>query len=226
MARQNAAHSTGCCRSSTKLTMPSLCSASATKPERSVVEGATKRFGSSAPAMAISMPARGLSFCKRSLSASRSVAPARSLFEITRRSASPEVSMTTRAKFGTAPRSRSITSARSANCKSERVTQQTQPLPSNMSSRLAEPAIRPGTFSLARWLAPSEDNSGSKIHLQDIEPADVTIDCVDDGALIDEHVIDLDRAGRRAGRRGRHESADLLRLIGVGDIVGTQAAIE
>ncbi len=45
----------------TKLAMPSLCSASATKPERSAATGAIMRSGSSAPAMAMSIAARGLS---------------------------------------------------------------------------------------------------------------------------------------------------------------------
>ena len=29
----------------------------------------------------------------------------------------------------------------------------------------------------------------SKIHFQNVEPADVAIDSIDDGALVDEHVI-------------------------------------
>src|SRR4051812_28662808 len=40
----------------------------------------------------------------------------------------------------------------------------------------------------------------SEIHLQDVEPAGVAVDAVDDLALVDEHVVDLDRAGGREGR--------------------------
>ena len=53
-------------------------------------------------------------------------------------SASPEVSITMRRKSGIAPRSRSATSRRSAICRSERVLQHRQPLPSStVSSALA-----------------------------------------------------------------------------------------
>src|SRR6266508_3086030 len=66
----------------------------------------------------------------------------------------------------------------------------------------------------------------SKIHLQDVEAADVAVDGVDDLALVDEHVVELDGAGRRHRRRRRHENADLLRLVGIGDVVGAQPPVE
>ena len=49
-------------------------------------------------------------------------------------SASPLVSITIRANRGTAPRSRSATRRRSASCRSERVLQHRQPLPSSVIS--------------------------------------------------------------------------------------------
>src|SRR4029453_14732966 len=66
----------------------------------------------------------------------------------------------------------------------------------------------------------------SKIHLQDVEAADVAIDGVDDLALVDEDVVELNGAGGRHWRRRRHEHADLLRLVGIGNIVGAQSAVE
>src|SRR6516164_2335615 len=70
------------------------------------------------------------------------------------------------------------------------------------------------------------EDLGSKIHLQNVEPADVTIDGVDDAALVDEHIVHLDRSGRRAGWRRRHENADLLRLVRIGNVVSAQAAVK
>ena len=52
------------------------------------------------------------------------------------RSARPLVSISTRPKCGILPRSRSATSLRSAFCRSERVLQQRQPLPSSVTSSL------------------------------------------------------------------------------------------
>ncbi len=53
-------------------------------------------------------------------------------------SASPLVSISTRSKCGILPRSRSATSLRSAICKSERVLQQMQPLPSSVISSVLD----------------------------------------------------------------------------------------
>src|SRR6195256_907295 len=52
------------------------------------------------------------------------------------------------------------------------------------------------------------------------------VDRVDDAALVDEHVVELDRAARRKGWRLWHEGRDFLRLIRVGNVVGAQAAVE
>src|ERR1051325_9794676 len=65
-----------------------------------------------------------------------------------------------------------------------------------------------------------------EIHLQAVQPADVAVDRVDDLALVDEHVVELDGAGWRAGRCRRHEGADLLRLVRVGDVEGAQTTVE
>ncbi len=60
----------------------------------------------------------------------------------------------------------------------------------------------------------------SKIHLQNVEPAAEAVYRVDDLALVDEAVVELDRADRRHRRRRRHEGGDLLGLIRIGDVVG------
>src|SRR5262249_24021088 len=44
----------------------------------------------------------------------------------------------------------------------------------------------------------------SELHFERIEPADMAIDGVDDLPLIDEHVVDLDRAARRPRWRLGH----------------------
>src|SRR5262249_45264637 len=55
----------------------------------------------------------------------------------------------------------------------------------------------------------------SELHFERVEPADMAVDGVDDLALVDEHVVDLDRTARRPGRRLGHEIPDLGRLEGV-----------
>src|SRR5579863_5968369 len=77
-------------------------------------------------------------------------------------------------------------------------------------------------------LASREGNRSSKseIHFEDVEPADVAIDRVDDLPLVDEDVVHLDGAGWRAGGRRRHEDADFLGLIRIGNVVGAQSAVE
>src|ERR1700730_18095462 len=66
----------------------------------------------------------------------------------------------------------------------------------------------------------------SEVHFKRVEPSDMTVDGINDGALVNEHVVYLDRPGRRALGRGRDEIADLLRLVGVRGVVGAQPAIE
>src|SRR5476651_2214812 len=204
-------------------------------------------------------------------------------------SASPEVSMAMRRKSGISPRSRSTTMRRSATCKSLRVMQHRQPLPSStvssalprmsassmpaapnsltttavprpssvprnrlsnvvlpaprnpvitvtgtraprarLSLRPNRPAAGDGKISFMGPLYPSHAPKvrGLEIHLQRIKPAGEAIDGVDDLALVDEHVVDLHAAYRRALRRARHESREFLGLVSVGNIVGAQAAVE
>src|SRR6266481_7024517 len=66
----------------------------------------------------------------------------------------------------------------------------------------------------------------SEVHLKRVEPSDMAVDGINDGALVDEHVVDLDRPGRRALGGCRDEIADLFWLVGVGRVVGAQPAIE
>ena len=63
-------------------------------------------------------------------------------------------------------------------------------------------------------------------HLEDVQAAGEAIDGIDDAALVDVDVVQLDRAGRRQRRRARHEVGDFLRLIRVADVVGAHAGIE
>src|SRR5262249_56174110 len=73
---------------------------------------------------------------------------------------------------------------------------------------------------------PANATPHSKIHLQDVKAADVAIDRIDDLALVDEDVVELDGAGRRHRRRWWHEYPDLLRLIWIGNVIGAQSALE
>ncbi len=61
MVRANALKSSGSSSVRTKLRMPSECSASATKPERSAAPGSVRQRGSSTPSTAISIGACWLS---------------------------------------------------------------------------------------------------------------------------------------------------------------------
>src|SRR3984893_5002609 len=65
-----------------------------------------------------------------------------------------------------------------------------------MSSAGGRAQINVGGLLMLRYAR----DTGSKIHLQDVEAADVAIDGVDDLALVHEHVVELDGAGRRHGR--------------------------
>src|SRR5215469_5560294 len=75
---------------------------------------------------------------------------------------------------------------------------------------------------------PPKSASGpvSELHFERVEPADMAVDRIDDLALVDEHVVDLDGTARRPRRRLRDEIPDLLRLVGVGGVVGAQTAVE
>src|SRR3984893_12243516 len=69
-------------------------------------------------------------------------------------------------------------------------------------------------------------DTGSKIHLQNVEAADVAIDGVDDLALVHEHVVELHGGGRRHGRGRGHAHTDLPGLVGIGNVIGAQSAVE
>src|ERR1700738_3505235 len=60
----------------------------------------------------------------------------------------------------------------------------------------------------------------SKVHLKRVEPSDMTVDGINDGALVDEHVVDLDRPGRRALGWCGDEIGDLFRVVGIRRVVG------
>src|SRR5712671_2079005 len=91
--------------------------------------------------------------------------------------------------------------------------------PSRRASRASLPRKR-GRGSTER------SSHASEIHLQNIQAAGEAIDRVDDLALVDEDVVELDGADRRERGRRRHEGGDFLRLERVGDVVGAQAAVE
>src|SRR6266851_3847332 len=74
--------------------------------------------------------------------------------------------------------------------------------------------------------ANSSPDAPSEIHLKRVEPSDMAIHGVDNGTLVDEHVVYLDRPGRRALGSCRDKIADFLRLVGVGGVVGAQPAVE
>ena len=173
--------------------------------------------------------------------------------------------MTTRSKLGTAPRARSANSPRIVSCRSVRILQQRQPLPSSTvtslldrKSALSMP-ISPYSLTTTAVLAPSglssnarikvvlpepkkpvtamtgsrgprarrcrrpksgaslppnsDSGPASEVHFEGIEASDMTIDGVDDLALVDKDIVDLDRSARRPLRSGGHEIADFGRLV-------------
>jgi hypothetical protein len=98
MLRAKRSHGSGASSVSTKLAMPSLCSASATKPARraharsspvslSLLSLSIRQRGSSSPSTAVWTLACGLSARRRAVNRSTLRRLARSVFEITSRSA-------------------------------------------------------------------------------------------------------------------------------------------
>src|SRR5271166_4449272 len=75
---------------------------------------------------------------------------------------------------------------------------------------------------------PPKSASGpvSELHFERVEPADMAVDRIDDLALVDEHIVDLDRAARRPRRRLGDEIPDFGRLVGVRGVVGAQPTVE
>src|ERR1700737_1448154 len=51
----------------------------------------------------------------------------------------------------------------------------------------------------------------SEVHLKRVEPSDMTVDGINDGALVDEHVVYLDRPGGRALGGGGEKIGDRVR---------------
>src|SRR5688572_21953579 len=66
----------------------------------------------------------------------------------------------------------------------------------------------------------------SDVHFEDVETACEAVHRVDNPALVDPHVVDLNRAGGRHFRCAGNVVRDFLRLIGVGRVVGANAAVE
>src|SRR3954471_5867221 len=94
--------------------------------------------------------------------------------------------------------------------------------------RTAARCAAPGTRGYSEVVSPcgvQPRQEASKIHLQDVEAADVAVDGVDDLALVDEHVVELDGAGGRHRRRPRHGNAALLGVGASGGAGGTNTPI-
>src|SRR5450759_4804970 len=66
--------------------------------------------------------------------------------------------------------------------------------------------------------------SALEIHFKRVEAPGKTVDGIDDTAIIDKNVVELDRARARHLRCARHEVRDLLRLVRIGQVVDTQPA--
>src|SRR5437762_4351516 len=77
----------------------------------------------------------------------------------------------------------------------------------------------------ASFPAKSAPGSPSEVHFKRVETSDMTVDGINDGALVNEHVVYLDRPGRRALGRRRNEIADFLRLVRVGGVISAQPTI-
>src|SRR5262245_36815646 len=82
-------------------------------------------------------------------------------------------------------------------------------------------AFDPPRLDLAR-ATPSR----SEVHFQYVKSTDMPIDGIDDLALVDKNVVELDGSGGCSARCGRHKGGYLVRAIWIRDIVSTQAAVE
>src|SRR5258705_13084598 len=65
-----------------------------------------------------------------------------------------------------------------------------------------------------------------EIHFQRVYAAGETIDGIDDAAVVDKNIVELDGARARHCRRTWHEIRDFLRLVWIGEIVRPQPAVE
>src|SRR5262245_23395616 len=66
----------------------------------------------------------------------------------------------------------------------------------------------------------------SETHFQNIKPSRMPIDGIDDLALVDENVVELDGSGGCAAGCGRHKGGDFVGAEGIGNVVSAQAAVE
>jgi len=89
---------------------------------------------------------------------------------------SPDVSITMRSKLGTAPRARSANNSRKVSCRSVRILQQRQPLPSSTVTSLLDRnralsmPISPYSLTMTAVLAPSGFSSSARIRVVLPEP--------------------------------------------------------
>src|SRR6266436_495982 len=80
----------------------------------------------------------------------------------------------------------------------------------------AGPAAAPTQRGPAQWVL--------QRHFQNVEPPGGAVHRVDDAALVDEHVVDLDGARLRSSRRGQDVVRDLLGPERIGDIEHSHTA--
>src|SRR5579884_2349633 len=78
----------------------------------------------------------------------------------------------------------------------------------------------------ARGARKPSGGHASEVALEEVEAAGEAVDGVDDPFLVDEHVVDLGGAGRRAGGRWRHEVRHLPRMEGVANVVHAYPGVE
>src|SRR5262245_50990821 len=68
--------------------------------------------------------------------------------------------------------------------------------------------------------------SRSEVHFQDVKSTDMPIDGIDDLALVDKNVVELDGSGGCTAGCGRHKRSDFVGPEGIGNVVSAQAAVE
>src|SRR5262249_60382727 len=67
---------------------------------------------------------------------------------------------------------------------------------------------------------------GSETHRQDVEPACMAVDSVDDATFVHENIVELNRTRWCAFRRRGDKGRDLFRLIRIGNVVSAHTAVE
>src|SRR6202022_4482546 len=101
-----------------------------------------------------------------------------------------------------------------------------KPVTTTTGSRGPRARCRRGPRGSASVPAKGAPGPTSEVHFKCVEPSDMTVDGINDGALVDEHVVYLDRPGRRVLGRCGDEIADLLRLVGVRRVGGGHPPLE